>query len=187
MTPGSQPPPTEPIPPQVPPTEPVRPRAPVVREPVAAAYQPADPLWLERIDERLRSLSSFVAVLAVVSLAALGLSIYSLLQDDGDGRGASRERVANLDDRVERLEGRTADAADSGTTSTLASRLDDTSRDVSSLSEEVAKLRSAVSKAGSGDGSSTAAVTQLSSRVDRLAQDVADLSARAQDNTTTTP
>ena len=182
MSTESQPPPTEPSLP----AEPVRPRAPVVREPVAATYQPADPLWFERIDDRLRSLSSIVAVLAVVSLAALGLSIYALLRDDGRD-GASPERVTNLADRVERLEGRSADAADSGTTAALDSRLDDTAQDVSRLSDEVGKLRSAVSKAGSGDNSATAALTQLNTRVDQLAQDVADLSSQQQDNTTTTP
>lgn len=183
MSSGSQPPPTEPLRPQPAPVEPVHPRAPVVREPVAAAYQPADPLWFERIDDRLRSLSSFVAVLTVISLAALGLSIYALLKDDGNSRGASRARVAALSDRVDRLESR---SADSGTTSSLASRLDSTSQDVSRLSDEVGRLRSAVSKAGSGDSSATTALTQLNTRVDKLAQDVADLSGRV-DNTTTTP
>ena len=186
MSSGSQPPPTEPLRPQPAPVEPVPPRAPVVREPVAATYHPADPLWFERIDDRLRSLSSFVAVLTVISLAALGLSIYALLKDDGNSRGASRERVANLSDRVDRLESRSADSADSGTTSSLASRLDSTSQDVSRLSDEVGRLRSAVSKAGSGDSSATTALTQLNTRVDKLAQDVADLSGRV-DNTTTTP
>lgn len=157
----------------------VPPRGPVVREPVAPAAAAVDPAWLARIDDRIGSLKGAVAVLAVLSLAALGLSIYSLVQSDDNSGGASSARVSSLSDRVSRLEGKSANTADAGTTSSLASQLDDKadSADVKRLRDEVAQLRSAVQQSSGGSDDSAQAISDLSTRLDKLEQQVADLSA----------
>ena len=105
---------------------------------------------------------------------------HALVRDDG-GDGASAERVTNLSERLNRLEGRSADAVDSGRPNRSQAGDRDTAEDVSRLSDEVGKLRSAVSKKRSGDDSATTALTQLNTRVDQLAQDVAELSSQQQD------
>ena len=180
---------------EYPPTEPLRqaapaasapPRVAVGAAPVAAAgvplaYEPVDAAWLARLEDRVRSLSSLLALVAVLAIAALGLSIYDLIHNGGDRRGASQQRVARLSDRVSRLEGKSSTAADSSTTTSLATRLDSkaSAQDVQKLSDQVAQLRTA---AGSGSADA-AALTQLNTRVDKLAQQVADLSSQ----TTTAP
>ena len=158
----------------------VPPRGPVVREPVAPAAAAVDPAWFARIEDRIGSLKGIVAVLAVLSLAALGLSIYALVQsDDNNGSGASSGRVSSLSDRVSRLEGKSANTADAGTTSSLASQLDDKadSADVKRLRDEVGQLRSAVQQSNGGSNDSAQAISDLSTRLDKLEQQVADLSA----------
>jgi hypothetical protein len=146
---------------------------------VAPAAAAIDPTWLARIDDRIGSLKGAIAVVAVLSLAALGLSIYSLVQSDDKQGGASSERVSSLSDRVSRLEGKSANTADAGTTSSLASQLDDKadSADVKRLRDEVGQLRSSVAQAKGGDDSSAQAVSDLDTRLDKLEQQVADLSA----------
>lgn len=167
------------------PTEPIRAREPVAREPVLAADPVADAAWFARIEDQVRSLRTMVALLSVLSLLALGLGAYALLRDDDSGRGASRERVARLDDRVRSLEARAGRSANSTDTNRLATDLADKAdkADVDALKAEVKQLRTSVAQSGSGDSSATTAVNQLSTRVDRLAQQVDDLRA----NSTTTP
>jgi hypothetical protein len=167
----------------VPPVDPRRPVAPparaAVREPVVPAAAAGDPSWLGRIEDRLGSLTGAVVVLAIVSLAALGLSIYALTQSDDSGSGASPARVSRLSDRVSRLEGQSANAADTDTTSSLASRLDDKadSSDVSRLREELGQLRSAVQRSSGGSQSSAQALSDLGDRLAKLEQQVEDLAS----------
>ena len=178
---------TEPLRPSVP----VAPSAPPLAHPAAAAvaagaplaYEPIDAGWLTRLEDRVRSLSSLVAFVAVLAVAALGLSIYDLVHNGGDRRGASQQRVARLSDRVSRLEGKSSTAADASTTSSLASRLDQkaSAQDLQKLSDQVAQLRTTA--ASSAGGADPAALTQLSTRVDKLAQQIADVSSK----TTTAP
>ena len=168
------------------PTEPVRPRQPIVRErEVETGYDPVDPR-LTALDDRLRNLRGLLALVAVIALAALGLSIYDVVHNSGDRRGASQGRVAALTDRVSRLEGKTSNSADTTTTSSLAGRIGQKAdkQDLQKLSDELTQLRSTVTK-GTDGSSSNSALTQLNARVDRLAQQVATLQASG--GTSTSP
>lgn len=150
-----------------PPDEPTRPLTPAQpiperervheREYVAAADDPRLDLLLDRV----RSLRTAVALLGLVSLAALALGAYLLLtkEEEGDTRaGASRGSVASLEDRVDDLE------------SDLRSRatkddLDQVSEDQEALSDridDVAKRAKPADDAGADD--------ELQSSIDRLDQ-----------------
>src|SRR4051795_13475969 len=81
-------------------------------EPVA--YPDADELlFREQVRDRLRSLTTSVALLAVLAVAALGVAIWALLsnQDSGGTSGASVSRVAALEDRVDALAAKVDNAA----------------------------------------------------------------------------
>lgn len=167
------------------PTEPLIPRV-REREATAATYDAIDPAWLARIEDGLRSLRWSVALVAIIALAALGVSIYTLIDTNDDEQGASQGRVAALSDRVSRLEAESSDSADASTTDSLAGRLGQKAdkEALQDLREEVSELKSDVDQAGA-DGADSTALTQLNSRVDRLAQDVADLKSAS--DTTGTP
>ncbi len=65
--------------------------------------------------DELRALKRWLAVVGAIALAGLGISLYTLLSEDEeqgtDRRGASPARVAALDDRVDELEDRVGDRA----------------------------------------------------------------------------
>src|SRR5829696_3377845 len=97
--------PTRRLPPRGP-VEPLPPEREVIRTEV-------DPAWAQEILGRLRSLRTAVALVALLSLAALGVGIYALLtqEEEGDARpGASQERVRELEDRVDAVEAQAEDA-----------------------------------------------------------------------------
>ena len=170
------------------PTEPIRPREPVLRERESvAAYEATDSAWFARIEDRLSSLRTAVALVAIIALGGLGLSIYDVIHNSGDRRGASQARVAALADRVDRLEGKSSTSADTNTTSSLSARLGQkaSKQDLQKLSDEVSQLKSDVGKTSTGSGSANTALTQLNTRVDRLTQQVADLQSSS--GTSTTP
>ena len=85
------------------PTRGLPPTRPVVGAPTVA-HVPDDALWREHIHDRLRSLTTAVTLVAIVAVAALGLTVWSLLADPGDD--ASTEQVQRLRERVEQLEAR---------------------------------------------------------------------------------
>ena len=93
-----------------PPEDPTRRLTPASPPPVApneVAYVEGDPVTSRAaLLDDLRSLKRWLALVGVLSLAALGVSLYTLLSDreDGDGRGASRATVRALDARVDELE-----------------------------------------------------------------------------------
>ena len=65
--------------------------------------------WHALLLDRLQSLRTAVAIVAVVALAALGVAVWALLHDNGDGtrrQGVSGTRVRALENRVQRLEQR---------------------------------------------------------------------------------
>ena len=66
----------------------------------------SDSTWREYVTDRLRSLTRAMAVVAVLAVAALGISLWALLaEDDDEAEGRARARaVRSLEDRVERLE-----------------------------------------------------------------------------------
>lgn len=156
-----------------------RPTEPLRREAVAAS-EVVDPVWAERLEDRVRFLQGLAALATVLALSGAGLSVYLLLADDDDRQGASRERVARLDGRIDRLEGRVGRASDetdvSRLTDQLAGKADTES--VQALSDEVKQLKASVDDASSGDDTSADAVVQLDERVDALAQQVEDLSSQ---------
>jgi hypothetical protein len=101
-----------------PPEDPTRrlPRArPVATERTVAPAAPEETLWVEVLD-RLSSLRTGLAFVAVLALAAIGVALWALLDDDGDAdrADASRVRVERLADRVDRLENQVGDAASVG-------------------------------------------------------------------------
>lgn len=99
-------------------------------------------------------------------LAGAGLSLYLLLRGDDDRQGASRERVARLDARVDRLEGRVGRASDETDVSRLTDQLaGNADTESQALSDEVQQLKASVDDASSGDDTSAAQqVEDLSSR-----------------------
>jgi uncharacterized protein HemX len=63
----------------------------------------SDSTWRAHVDDRLRSLTRALAVVALLAVAALGIALWALLAEDDDGRARARA-VRALEDRVERLE-----------------------------------------------------------------------------------
>lgn len=120
--------------------------------------------------DRLRSLRTALALVGVLAAAALGVALWTLLSEDeeGDGRGASPQRVNRLQDRVATLEERVGDRA--------------TKSSVSDLRADVDALESDVEEASAG-GEATeetqAAVETLQGDVEALEQQVADLAAQS--------
>ncbi len=142
---------------------------------------------IARLEDAIHSLRTGLIVVGLLSALALGVALYSLLANDdnqGDGRReASADRVARLDDRVDRLSRQVQGLrADREGTNELASRVDKLSRSVSSLRGQAAS--------GGGDDDAAAAaadarqvVEQLGERVDDLSQQVEEL----RQNQTTQP
>ncbi len=169
---------TPPLPPDRP-TEPLVPRAPAV--PVAAerVVEPVvDPLWVARLEDQIRSLRTFLALLTLLSLGALGVGIYALLKaKDNEDQSASQSRVARIDDRVNRLESDVKRKGEETDVSRLEGRLSskaDASK-VSQLDQRVTQLRTQVQAAGQSKTDATKSVTDLSDRVDTLSRQVQDL------------
>lgn len=166
------------------PTEPLRPRQPVAAEPVAAREVAAvDPGWMARIEDQIRSLKSMMALVGVLALAALGLALYDLLRDDdgGDREGASRERVAQIDERVDRLEGRAGGAPKESDVTRVQEGLEGKAEqsDVEDLGAQIEELRAAV-EAGDSDDSTTQDLATLSEQVEQLAAEVEELRSESQ-------
>ena len=165
-------PPTRRIPPQQPVPPPPHER---VRE---TEYVVEDPNLRDReLHDRIKTLQTALALVGVLAAAALGVALWTLLAEDeeGDGRGASQQRVSRLDDRVERLEDRVDERA--------------TENEVSELREDVEQLQGDVEEAGSQDDA-TAEVDAVREDVAELEQQVDDLAAagaQQPEGTTTTP
>jgi septal ring factor EnvC (AmiA/AmiB activator) len=75
---------------------------PVVRDASVAFVHSDEELWRRYIHDRLRSLTTAVALAAIVSVAALAVGLWSLFGDPGGG--ASDERVNRLESRVDALD-----------------------------------------------------------------------------------
>ena len=95
---------------RLPPTEPAQP----IAEREVVTSRELEPAWLQEVLDRLRSLRTAVGLLGVVAVAALGVALWALLtqEEESDARrGASSERVRDLENRVDDLESRLTDAA----------------------------------------------------------------------------
>ena len=161
--------PTERLQPQ-PPPQPSRP--PLVEERYVAAA--ADPnAVLLRLEDAVNSLRTGLMIVGVIAVAALGVAIYALLQDDERasgtrGNAASESRVSQLDDRVDRLSRQVQDARSEA-------RNDDTA----GLGDRVEALEGTVKQLADrpAPGDATQAVQDLADRIDDVAADVEQLKA----------
>lgn len=134
---------------------------------------------LLRLEDTIDALRTWLVIVGVVALVALGIALYALIDDDtarggGSTTGlASDERVSQLDNRVDRLSRQLQDVRAGGgsgdDTAALANRID-------RLEESVRSLPSG-SSAASG---TQEAIDELSGRIDGLAQDVEQLKQSAQ-------
>jgi methyl-accepting chemotaxis protein len=141
----------------------VDPRAPVATDAT---------ILFTRLEDTISSLRTWIAVIGVLAVAALGLGLYAVVRDTGSTgttRGAaSADRVARLNDRVDRLSRQIQQLRSSSNgTSALSRRVDE-------LSRQVATLRS---QGGGGSSSTdpTQALQDLNRRVDDLTRQVQQL------------
>jgi polyhydroxyalkanoate synthesis regulator phasin len=127
-------------------------------------------LLITRLEDAISSLRTWLVLVAVLAVAAVGLGLYAVLRNDnGTTRGsASADRVARLNDRVDRLsrQVRQLRSASSGT-SALSRRVD-------ALSRQIAALRSQGAN-GSSPTDPTQAIQDLNKRVDDLSRQVQQL------------
>lgn len=156
---------------RLPPTEPAQP----IREREVVTSHELEPAWVEEVLDRLRSLRTAVGLLAVVAVAALGVALWALLtqEEEGDARrGASAERVSDLEDRVDDLESRTRDAASGDAVDRLRDEQE-------SLEERVGAVEDRAGDPSNGaiDGLQQD-VTQLGDAVEEIGGTVEDLEQR---------
>lgn len=176
------------------PTQPLRPvePAPIVHEREQVVERVVDPgpdpaLMFAQLDERLRSMRNALALLGLVSAAALAIGLYALLQADEADRtdrdDGSRARVATLDRRVdelrEDLNARTKGTADNADVDDVQQALDDKAdaADLKALEKSVAQLADQPAEAAEPaepDQATTQAIEDLSTRLDELEKQVAE-------------
>ena len=146
--------------------QPTPPPQPVYEERVVGpAVDPG--VVLLRLEDAVASLRTGLMVVGVIAIAALGVAIYALVKED-EGAGGSRsglasdERVADLDDRIDRIsrqvqELRAGDGGGGG--DAVEARVDELERTVKTLAERpVADPQQAID--------------ELADRIDDIAQDV---------------
>jgi peptidoglycan hydrolase CwlO-like protein len=134
-------------------------------EPVA--YRDAQELlFREQVRDRLRSLTTSVALLAVLAVAALGVAIWALLstQDDGGTQAASVSRVRALENHVDALAADVKNAASQNDLQRLNRREQELAGKVDALDKQATQT--------SDD------LDTVTSDVDTLKQDVQDLQQR---------
>ena len=157
-----------------PPSEPpTRRLAPAYERVVEPAVAPVDPnLLFVRLEDAIASLRTALVFVGILAVLAVGLSIYAITRDDSSPAARSgavtSERVAQLDDRIDRLSRQLQQArADARAARDLPTRVDALSRSVSALRTQ----------AGSGAAATdaTQALQDLGKRVDSLEQQVQDL------------
>jgi len=152
------------------PAEPLPPEREVVRE--------VDPAWTREFAGRLRSLRTAVVLLALLSLAALGVGIYALLtqEEEGDARrGASVERVQELEDRVDAVESEVEDVPSQEAVARLRDQQRDLEQRLSALEDQsddngVEEVRSDLQQLSDAIEQNGRAIEQLDERVGDLEQ-----------------
>ena len=156
---------------RLPPVEPAQP----VREREVVTSTEVDPAWTHEILDRLRSLRTALTLVGVLSLVALGVGLWALLtqEEEGDARrGASQERVRELEDRVDALESETEDAASQD----AIGRLRDQQRQ---LGERLSAVEDQADGAALEDVQ--ADVRQLSDGLEQVGQSIQELDQRVDD------
>ncbi len=127
---------------------------------------------LLRLEDAISSLRTGLVIVGVIAVAALGVAIYTLLQDDETGGSrsglASDERVSQLDERVDRISRQVQGlrAGDGGDDDALEDRVAALERSVETLAERPA-------------ADPQQAIDELSGRIDEIARDVEQLQQRA--------
>ena len=124
------------------PTGPIPPARPIATERTVVRTEPEETLWAEVLD-RLGSLRAWVVIVAVIALAALGVALWALLDNDADRENASRVRVERLADRVDRLESQVGEAASEGGLAAIRGRQRALQRRVQALEATVEESRAA--------------------------------------------
>ena len=145
---------------------------PVQERVVAPVVDPS--IILLRLEDTIDSLRTWLVVVGLVAVVALGIALYAVVSDDtssggnGSTRGAaSDERVTQIEHRVDRLSRQVQDVRGDGgaseDTAALANRIDNLESTVKSLSGQPAA------------GGTQQAIDELSGRIDDLASDVEKL------------
>lgn len=170
---STTPPPDRPTQRLAPAPPPVEPAPYYERERVVEPGVAADPLLLVRLEDAIHSLRTALMFVGVLAVAALGVALYAVLQEDSNdsastGNAASDQRVSTLDDRVDRLSrqvqsARAAARSDDDTTA-LSDRIDALSRQVQSVRQSAGNATAAPD--------ATQAIGQLDQRIDELSQRV---------------
>jgi uncharacterized protein HemX len=151
------------------PTRRLRPTEPV-------AYADAEELrFREDVRDRLRSLTTAVALLAVLAVAALGVAIWALLssQDSGDTQGVSVSRVSALEKQVDDLEAEVNNAASKDDLQQLSKREQELAGKVDDLDETASQTADDLDTVSKDVDTLRQAVEDLQQRVDALEQGAA--------------
>jgi hypothetical protein len=157
-------------PPEDRPTERIRPTPPQAYESRAPAPGVDPNVIILRLENAIGSLRTGLMLVGAVAVAALGVALYALLGDDGGAAGggaASDSRVAQLEDRVDRLSRQLEDVRSGG---------DGGSGDTAALDERVGALERTVKTLAERPAADPQeAIDELASRIDALSRDVEEL------------
>jgi FtsZ-interacting cell division protein ZipA len=148
------------------PTRPIPPARSIATEHTVVRTESEERLWAEVLD-RLGSLRAWLLVVGVIALAALGVALWALLDNDADREDASRVRVERLADRVDRLESQVAETASEGGLAAIRDRQAALQRRVQALRVTVEESRAAAQDV---EENAAAAVEALQDSVDGLEQ-----------------
>jgi polyhydroxyalkanoate synthesis regulator phasin len=149
---------------QVPPARPRQPKAGGAGA-VPPTSQPHVRTWEEELADRIASLKSWVVMLGILSIAALGVAAYAAVaanDNSSSDTGVTKSQIRELESRISDLE-------DNSTSDATISQL---KSDVSDLSEQVNKLQS---ESSGSDSVSPSDFQTLQQQVSDLSQQVADL------------
>jgi polyhydroxyalkanoate synthesis regulator phasin len=122
--------------------------------------------WEEELADRISSLKNWVVMLAIISVAAIGVAVYAVVvANNADTSSGSKVTQSQIDD----IESKISELQDSSASDEAITQL---KSEVSDLSDEVDKLQSADSGT---DAVSAQDFSDLQQQVSDLSQQVADL------------
>jgi len=149
--------------------QPQPPRQPYVEEHAVSPGVDVHAVLL-RLEDAIQSLRTGLMIVGVIAVAALGVAIYALMKDDGatasSSNAAGDSRVAEIDDRVDRLSRQVQDlrsGSNNDDSAALGDRIEALEKTVKELADRPAP------------GDATQAVQELSDRIDDVTADVEQL------------